>query len=75
MFSFPEPLSKKIADENFNWVLTRFIVFELERNSTTLPKTELERVKNLIEFHEKLENYEICRKLLTYKEKMENVQV
>lgn len=73
MFKFPDLEDKKIIDEKFNWVLTRFIFFELERDEVSFPKTEAWRVDALIEFHEGLENYEICRKLLTYKEKIENV--
>jgi len=75
MFKFPEFLDKKSADENFNWILTRFIIFELERGKASIPKSELERIGKLILFHENLDNYEICRKLLTYKENMQDVQV
>ena len=73
MLDFPLFVDKKIADENFNWVLTIFIFFELERETTTFPKTEIDRIDRLIQFHEGLENYEICCKLLTYKEKIKHV--
>jgi hypothetical protein len=73
IFESPDLINKIRIDEEFNWILTRFIVFELERSQTTIPKTEIERIDRLIVFHENLENYEICKKLLTYKTKIENV--
>ncbi len=56
------------AEEDFKWVLTRFVIFELENSLHTLPNDEIYKIENLITFHERLENFEICRKLLTYKE-------
>lgn len=56
------------AEEDFNWVLTRFAIFELENSLHTLPNDEIYKIEKLIKFHETLENFEICRKLLTYKE-------
>ena len=56
------------AEDDFNWVLSRFAIFELENSLTTLPKDELYKIDNLIKFHENLDNFEICRKLLTYKQ-------
>lgn len=55
------------ADEDFKWVLTRFILFELENSLNSLPHEELYKVDALIKYHEKLDNFEICRKLLNYK--------
>ena len=72
IFESPELINAK-AKENFNWVLTRFIMFEIEKSQNTIPKSDLEKIDELIIFHEKLENYEICRKLTTYKERIQHV--
>jgi len=52
---------------DFNWVLTRFILFEIERGNFTFPIEEIYKLDKLIIFHEKLENYEICSKIIQYK--------
>jgi hypothetical protein len=72
IFESPELLNVEIK-EKLNWVFTRFILFEVERMQTTLPKTEIGKIDRLIAFHEELENYEICHKLLIYKQRIKNV--
>ncbi len=72
IFESPELINIE-AEEKLNWVLTRFIVFELEKSMTTMPKSEVDKIDRLIKFHENLQNYEICRKLVTYKENIHNV--
>lgn len=54
-------------EEEFNWVMTRFVIFELENSLFSLPKDEIYKLDKLIKFHENLENYEICRKILNYR--------
>ena len=68
-------IDKKIVEERFYWIYTRIIVYELERGTVTIPKSEIGKIDRLITFHENLENFEICRKLLTYKEKCLNSNI
>jgi len=61
--------------ENFNWMATRFLIFELENfeNVTLTHAVSNGLVDRLLQFHEGLENYEICQKIILYKSKMKDV--
>jgi hypothetical protein len=71
---FIEPKNETVMDE-FYWMVTRFLVFELEHfNTPTLTKEHGQSlIERLINFHERLENYEICDKIIRYKAKMKDV--
>jgi hypothetical protein len=68
---FLEP-NNGLRMEEFYWMVTRFVVFELDHYST--PTLKIEHGENLIErlikFHEDQENFEICQKILNYKQRM-----
>jgi len=72
MVVLPESVA---LQENFNWVATRFMVFELENfEKVTLTHAMSNGlVDRLLSFHERLENYEICHKIILYKNKMKDV--
>ncbi len=61
-----------IRMEEFYWMVTRFIIFELEQFPIPTLKKEhgSELVERLIKFHEAHENYELCQQILNYKERM-----
>jgi hypothetical protein len=61
-----------LKTEDFYWMVTRFIFFELEYFTTPSIKQEHgnDLMLRLIKFHENLENFEICQKILIYKQKM-----
>lgn len=64
-----------IVDEDFYWKVTRFVYFELEHfeRPTMIKSHNYGLIERLIKFHEGQENYEICDKILKYKQKISNV--
>jgi hypothetical protein len=71
---FIEP-KEGVKKDDFYWMVTRFVFFELEQYETPTVSKEHgdDLIERLIKFHEEQENYEICRKLMNYKQKMKHV--
>lgn len=61
--------------EKFYVMATNFIDFELKNFENVSLTLAMSRgiIDRLLEYHEREENYEICRKILNYKNKMQDV--
>jgi hypothetical protein len=66
---------KSKIDTSFYWMVTDFMMYELDNFEKMTLSFENGKgiVERLIKFHEKLENFEICKKILLYKSQMPNV--
>lgn len=60
---------KNYLNNNFIEIFTRLILFELVEGIHTLPKEDLYKIDMVIKYHENEENYEICEKIMKYKNK------
>lgn len=65
----------EVVDEDFYWKVTRFVYFELEycERPTIIKSHNFGLIEKLIKFHEGQENYEICNKIMKYKERINHV--